>query len=484
MQEFEDEQPAPTTAEPALLATPTTQPNSYHDGLITDSPEKDGPATPETVSQGKSFSYIEDNKPLGKLKNELTIVKKAISEKQFLLGEIEIINKKLQESIKINNKLKKSLEQKEFEIESMKNDMEVLGEKLLAEIQTRELLEEERNQQGGELEDLTQTLFEQANNMVAQEAKERHGAQELVRQLEKQLQAAQLTAQMEHKQCVSLRQRIATLEDDLDHYKKYSSIDKSEVKPLPELNQSKKESLPHVDKMLVSHFEQLLQEAPTARTTRIHQLLFMKNSLEDDVIPCLSNIFIKMIGFGGDPHTSTKKFIDSIIANNCFIEEMTDEQIKQLLERDEEIMSKSSSEISPTRSLFNKTVLEKISNAWQQKPIEKHGCSTCGRSEPYKYRFKVSDVEQDTWYPICKYCRSRLLAVIDYYQFIRNIRQNLYRDQSLDELYFEVLNLKQRMFYTRLGIDEMDYSKLSGSTLDQIKGDANIVPTPIQRERQ
>lgn len=209
----------------------------------------------------------------------------------------------------------------------------------------------------------------------------------------------------------------------------------------------------------------------------------MKNALEDDVTPCLR--------FGGNPLTSTKKFIDAIIANNCFIEEMTEAQVNDLIERDAKSLRNSQTSLekleTPTTSLFNKTVLERITNAVNtlstSKP-EKGGCSTCGRKEPYKYRFKISDVEQDYWYPICLLCRSRLLSVVDFYQFIRNIKQNLYTDKTLEMLYFEGINIKRRMFYTRIGVEEDEFIKLNpfATTFEYLEGSTpgNLVPSPMK----
>jgi delta 1-pyrroline-5-carboxylate dehydrogenase len=208
------------------------------------SPERATPSTPnipkksssriDSVSSARTDSYIEDNKPLSITKDllhkECFACEKRQQEKKYLLQELENSNRKLQELTK-RNKLhleltkrvqsqKEILEKKEYEIERMKNDLEVLGEKLVIEIQNREFYQDLNDKQGGELEDLTQTLFEEANVLVANEARERHGAQERVKLLEKQLAEQVTMAQMEHKQNLSLRVRIAALESDLDKYKK------------------------------------------------------------------------------------------------------------------------------------------------------------------------------------------------------------------------------------------------------------------------
>jgi hypothetical protein len=220
-----------------------------------------------------------------------------------------------------------------------------------------------------------------------------------------------------------------------------------------------------IDSYLFEQFVDLIDRAPKVKMTKIHDIPFMHHALEDDVSPCLR--------FGGNPRTSTKKFIDAIVANTCFIELMNEEQIQELEQRDERkkrasitaAKEETTTKTTPTMALFNKTVLERISNALSSQTSdlsaslggtglnsgETPGCSTCGRQESYQFRFKISDVQQDVWYPICTDCQFRLLAVLDFYQFIRNIRQGLFSTRSRQDLYLEALCYKRIMFFARIG---------------------------------
>ena len=299
--------------------------------------------------------------------------------------------------------------------------------------------------------------------------------------------------QLEQAQSRELRVRISQLEQDIEDAQIAKAKDQSDANRPSKLvingshNSLASTSLtsPHelIDQNLLAHFGELVKKGPKLKMTKIHDLIFMRNTLDDDVTPCLR--------FGGNPRTSTRKFIDAIIANTCFIEEMKPEQIKELQDRDEanEIIRKQSSPPSPekksadvttpTMLLFNKTMLERISNALSTSSEsllpEKGGCSTCGREEPYKYRFKISDVQQDVWYPICLDCRIRLLSVVDFYQFIRNMRQGLFSTRSVNDLFLEVLELKRRMFYARMGCGSIKNPDSVLTKLDPIRPNSSLI---------
>ena len=382
----------------------------------------------------------------------------------------------LSKSRKRLDQMNTELQQKNDELLLAKNDMEILGQKLLDEMELRQEIQNNKDHISQELENLTQSLFEEANNMVAHHSRERHGAQQQVVDLDKRLQEISGHLLVEQKTSTQLRVRLAKMQQEMDNL---ASANNRQPAVVPKLS-APKIVTPNIDDCLFKYFEELYNEASNLRASKLHSLVYMKNALEDDVKPCLR--------FGGNPRTSTTKFIDAIIANNCFIEEMTSAQIEELKERDkrnQELAAQEQLSPPPTVSLFNMTVLEKISNALtiSTKEIEGEGCATCGREEPYKYRFKISDVQQDLWYPICLNCCDRILAVVDFYQFIRNIKQNLYPGKSIQELYFYGVSLKRNMFYTRIGagnLISLDDAVLKGvgSFLASKEDSGNIAPTP------
>ncbi|KAJ3260336.1 rab guanine nucleotide exchange factor S2 [Boothiomyces macroporosus] len=372
--------------------------------------------------------------------------------------------------------LEDDIDSKNDEISKLKKEMEIMGEKLLEEIAARKELQTSKDAVQDELEELTKSLFEEANTLVANEARERHGAQLLQQQTAKQLAETKLHLQTEQAELRQLRVRINQLETQQEQWLQERAKQKPSILPVevPSGEEATVSLDQLIDPQLFSHFKELFEEGPNMKATKFRDLIFMRNALEDDVTPCLR--------FGGNPRTSTKKFIDAIVLNHCFIEEMTPEQIKELEDRDEKnkLASQQSLEKeppTPSASLFNKTMLERLSNALSTTPVLPNtgGCSTCGREEKYQYRFKITDVQEDSWYPICLNCKDRLLAVCDFYRLIRNVRQGVYSTKTAEQVYFEALNIKRKMFFTRIGLGNIQNADLILTKLEPISPNQNLL---------
>jgi hypothetical protein len=238
-----------------------------------------------------------------------------------------------------------------------------------------------------------------------------------------------------------------------------------------------------VDPLLFSQFEEFLELGPKTKFNKIHSITYLKTALEDDVLPCLR--------FGGNPKISGKKFIEPILTNTCFVEEMSPAQVTALQSRDanysapgsqvkianeqpvasedigifpvlnniSDLSESSDKKISNGKIGVFSRISEAISNASQTVASFANstsdlapGCSTCGNaSEPYKYQFKITDVTMDLWYPICLACRSRIVAVCNFYNFVRHVRQGLYSSRKKEDIFLETVKLKRAMFLTRVG---------------------------------
>ncbi|KAJ3325945.1 Guanine nucleotide exchange factor (GEF) which may activate RAB8A and RAB8B [Boothiomyces sp. JEL0866] len=372
--------------------------------------------------------------------------------------------------------LEDDIDFKTDEIQKLKKEMEIMGEKLLEEVAARKELQTSKDAVQDELEELTKSLFEEANTLVANEARERHGAQVLQQQTAKQLAETKLHLQTEQAELRQLRVKINQLEAQHEQWLQDRAKQKQHVLPLAvAIGDEATASIDQlIDPQLFSHFKELFEEGPNMKASKFRDLIFMRNALEDDITPCLR--------FGGNPRTSTKKFIDAIVLNHCFIEEMTPEQVQELEDRDERNRKASQQSIekeppTPSSSLFNKTMLERLSNALSTTPVlpESGGCSTCGREGKYQYRFKITDVQEDTWYPICLNCKDRLLAVCDFYRLIRNIRQGLYSTKTAEQVYIEALNIKRKMFFTRVGLGNIQNADSILTQLEPVSPNQNLL---------
>ncbi|KAJ3118317.1 hypothetical protein HDU96_002474 [Phlyctochytrium bullatum] len=79
------------------------------------------------------------------------------------------------------------------------------------------------------------------------------------------------------------------------------------------------------------------------------------------------------------------------------------------------------------------------------------GCTACARPVFLRYHFRVSEQPDDAWCPICAPCRDRMVAACEFYNFVRHVRQGLYSTRRREDLFVEVMALKRRMFYARIG---------------------------------
>jgi hypothetical protein len=218
---------------------------------------------------------------------------------------------------------------------------------------------------------------------------------------------------------------------------------------------------PSFDQDDLTYFTEFITISSKTKLNKLHSIKYLSNLLEDDILPCLR--------FGINFKISGKKLVDSILSNSLFVEEMNAMQISELEQRDENLplkyqqvteMSPETNEIpAESNSNSQSSVFSRLSSAYKSMRNPgmgdgSPGCSSCGKTtENYRYQFKITDISGDAWYPICLFCRAKIVAVCNFYNFIRHLRQGLYSSKKPKDLYFESLKLRRTMFYTRLGLD-------------------------------
>ncbi|KAJ3189746.1 rab guanine nucleotide exchange factor S2 [Gaertneriomyces sp. JEL0708] len=392
--------------------------------------------------------------------------------------------------------LEDAVASKDKELASVKVDLDRMGQKLIDEVEVRAELQHSKDALQEELEELTKSLFEEANSMVATEARQRYEHEKREKSLGKQLEDMKVQLQMEQAQLQELRSRMEAMEGgsltvNLEPASQRSSIYSVRSDSASESYADSTGPDEAIDPILFAEFQDFMTSSPDVKLSKMHTLHFMRNVLEDDVSPCLR--------FGGNPRTSTKKFIEAIIANTCFVEELSASQTAAIEGRksSERLASKPGSprlSVSPTRkpahvkrnslqetidfaaaagypisqtrtppptqAIFNKSVMERLSNAFGGNSYQSaaatfspNTCSTCGRTgqSSCRFQFKVSASADDIWCPICANCRDRLVAVCEFYMFARHVRQGLYSTRKAEDVYLEMLTMKRKMFYARIG---------------------------------
>ncbi|OUM69061.1 hypothetical protein PIROE2DRAFT_38559, partial [Piromyces sp. E2] len=289
-------------------------------------------------------------------------------------------------------------------------------------------LKKERQTVQDEVEELTKSLFEEANKLVADEARKRHKVEKINRIMSGKLKDSQVQLDAQTQQLNELRKKMEEINNENVTNRKMMEDNKR----LSVLSEVSDETVVYdvnsIDTFLLAEFKDFISSAFNVRMSRLHSIPYMKNCLEDDIMPCLR--------FGSDPKISWKRLTEEIASNSLLLQE-----------------------ISPSSPLLNRP--ERSSSI----SVVVNGCQACGRpntqSNPIRFQFRIekqNKSESSEWSPLCSVCRDRIVACCEFYNFIRHIRQGLYTNRGIAELYYENIRLKRQMFYARVGsLNQADF---------------------------
>ncbi|KAF9359150.1 Guanine nucleotide exchange factor (GEF) which may activate RAB8A and RAB8B [Mortierella sp. AD094] len=360
-------------------------------------------------------------------------------------AELQRLQKKVQD-------LESALAAKTDDHISVQRDMTILNDKYVDEIEKVAEMQHAKEMVENELEELSRTLFEEANGMVATEARARHQLELTRKHLELELKDAQERLAAETSQLKELKTKMEAMMELSPQSKRSSvnpvdrgSVDLAQLfglskvsDPVPQPQEP--ETAIAIDGHLIQEFKEFVTQSSTVRLAKIHGLPFMRHCQDEDVEPCLR--------FGSSPRVSAKRLTEGICSNTCYIEEATQEQVKEY----ERMIQAAQQPPSPARnSMSNKNMLwERLQTQYAMYQAPKGGCQTCGRQGPLSHRYRIA--ASDEWSFIDRFCRDRLVAVCEFYIFIRNIRSGLYANRAIEDLYSECLRLRLQMFYARSGV--------------------------------
>ncbi|KAL9537740.1 hypothetical protein MBANPS3_011504 [Mucor bainieri] len=381
----------------------------------------------------------------------IPIIQELLTEKAQYETEIQVLQEQLQtEQRNIEEQLVKigqlntrieqvmgELDNQTANFQALQSDMELLNDKYVDEIERVAEIQHSKDMVESELEDLSRRLFEEANGMVANEKREKYNLEVAQKHLENQLQETRDRLGAEQMQLKELRKRMEDMMEvekavmevpkTPDHIKDITSLLAERMNLLEQKNA-------HIDTLMLDEFQEFVKTGTAVSLKKIHTIPFMKNCQEEDVEACLR--------FGPNSRLSARKMNEAIVLNTCFIEEspqgFADEQAKRAIG---ELPLK----ISGAKSMM----WERFSSNNQATVFS--GCQACGRNDgtALPYRFRISYF--DDWACIDRFCRDRLVAVCEFYVLIRNIRQGLYNNRSIPDLYHEAMRLRLQMFYARMG---------------------------------
>jgi len=182
--------------------------------------------------------------------------------------------------------------------------------------------------------------------------------------------------------------------------------------------------------------------------------------------------------FGNSSRINVKKLSDSISQNSCYVEKISTKRESMGSDDAKSMASMGSiSSISVqntksvTRGIFVKSLSERMgifaasfqSSSPPRHPSSKQAaindlnniesqCSTCMSTNPQTYQFKLSVELEEDWFPICAYCRNKLVSVCDVWSFLRGYKAGVYKEDR-HQLFAMFVEIRKAMFYARVGLD-------------------------------
>ena len=422
---------------------------------------------------------------------ELQTISRTQSQLYRLQDKHQEYQENIQQLVKTIHEKESMIERRTIELDSLQQDLKILHTKCHGERQQVKEIQQSKEGVKRELEELSQRLFEEANEMVSLEKKEKERIQIQHEKSKKALQQAKQDLIQAESELRELRREIGLLDETslpprpssaLSGYHEqqrlsgsFSVRDSSSIvagddrspSPSPsstpvvpgatvmgpetvmmraqidlatQHNNSNNQTMSlqveaSEDDHCLMEFRQFIDSASTISLRKLHSLPYMKQCLEDDVRPTLR--------FGPNPKVTSRKIIDSILVKTCFVETCPKGFVNEQLEQQKQ-------EASETIT----SLWERFSSSSSSSSSVFEGCQACGRhvdredrENVLKYRFRTSYF--DEWTCIDKFCRDRIEAVIQFYSYLRQLRIGAYRHRSLTEVYQECSRLRLQMCLTR-----------------------------------
>ncbi|KAI9137874.1 hypothetical protein BKA69DRAFT_1015414, partial [Paraphysoderma sedebokerense] len=353
--------------------------------------------------------------------------KRLIQEKLEFADKIDVLSKEADKQAdtlnnikKENEKLKRKVEELEDQLDEssdkqleLQRENEELTRKLKVEIESKERAQLSKDLVTAELEELSKALFEEANGMVKNEKEQRHAVEKSKQYLESQLKESQDLLEHERKQLRELREKLSDALEQPEVHSRRSSIMSSvnlaaTSQTIPAIMTEQLDIAALLDPNQISLFRDFLESVAEVSYSKIQTIPYIKSSLTEDIEQCLK--------FHSNSRVSTRKLVEAASTFSLHIE--------------------SNNTRSPPTS----------SSPASSNPASPSKVQTFQDILKVQYTGINSDLPS---YPICRFCRDRIVVVCEFFSFVRNIKNGLYSRRGINELLLESTRLKLQMFYAR-----------------------------------
>ncbi|KFQ04471.1 Rab-3A-interacting protein, partial [Leptosomus discolor] len=304
------------------------------------------------------------------------------------------------------------LEVREKGYERLKEELAKAQRELKLKDEECERLSKVRDQLGQELEELTASLFEEAHKMV-KEANVKQAA------AEKQLKEAQGKIDVLQAEVAALKTLVLST-SPTSPTKEFQSSGKTPFKKGHARNKSTSSAMggSHQDLTMMQPIVKDCKEADLSlynefrswkdEPTMDRTCPFLDKIYREDIFPCLT--------FSKSELASA--VLEAVENNTLSIEPVG---------------------LQPVRFV-------------KASAVECGGpkkCALSGQSKSCKHRIKLGD--SSSYYYISPFCRYRITSVCNFFTYIRYIQQGLLKQQDVDQMFWEVMQLRREMSLAKLG---------------------------------
>ncbi|KAG0172460.1 hypothetical protein DFQ28_005088 [Apophysomyces sp. BC1034] len=205
-----------------------------------------------------------------------------------------------------------------------------------------------------------------------------------------------------------------------------------------------------IDGLIFSEFQQHLKALSSAPQVTMPSTPFMKRVVTEDVDPCL---FQNAGSSWWKSPWFKRKLIDAITRGKCEIQGWHSTGFHSALSTS----SASSSSTSPSAShISTASSAPGTPTTLQPPPMPpKTKCACCGLLRVCEFRMRLQATQpqqkQQPWLPIDRFCRDRLVAVCDFYNFISHLRQGLMQNSPVLGMFKQSLYYRRRMALAKIG---------------------------------
>ncbi|XP_052809030.1 rab-3A-interacting protein-like isoform X2 [Mya arenaria] len=308
-------------------------------------------------------------------------------------------------------------EAKEYAYSRLQQELNNAQSELKLKDEECEKLLKVRDQIGEELEELTASLFEEANRMVQDANIKRMHTEKLLAEANHQVEVLQA-------EVIALKQLVLTSTPSTPNKHLHPQISKGDT---PKEKEKKKEKgltpFWKTHRRSTSHHQFTQEDRVMAEAQ--HEAMSDRCSEVDDV--CFEE-------FKSWRHSPS-------LSRNCpFIARIAAEDICTCLNFTNTHLAE--------RVL---TCVENNSLAIEPIPGDTPYMGKCELSQvPKVCKYKVKLGEDNTWNCISQHCRNRITAVCDFFMYVRYIQQGLVKSADKD-VFYEIVKLRKQMALARLG---------------------------------